>query len=66
MRIYGINNQKKYFLLTIEKFEKMFLAVQCQKVRDKIRIIDKNAVFDMQFDSKHDWANVLELNQHNL
>ncbi len=54
MRMYDINNQKKYSLLTIEEFEKVFPAVQCQKIGDKIRIVDKNTVFDMQFDSKHD------------
>jgi hypothetical protein len=52
--------------LTIEEFEKVFPAVQCQKIGDKIRVVDKNAVFDMQFNSEHDWAHVLELNQHNL
>jgi hypothetical protein len=66
IRMYDINNQEKYFLLTIEEFKKVFPAVQCQKIGDKIRIVDKNAVFDIQFDSKHDWAHVLKLNQHNL
>ncbi len=29
IRIYGVNNQKKHFLLTIKKFKKVFSAVQC-------------------------------------
>jgi hypothetical protein len=52
--MYGVNNQEKYSLLTIEEFEKVFPAVQCQKIGDKIRVVNKNAVFDMQFDSEHD------------
>ncbi len=54
IKIYGVNNQEKHFLLTIKEFKKVFSVVQCQKVRNKIRVIDKNAVFDMQFDSKYD------------
>ena len=53
MRLYGVNNQNKDSLLTINEFEKVFPAVKCQKVEDKIRVVDKQAVFDMQFDSKY-------------
>ena len=66
MRLYGVNNQNKDLLLTINEFKKVFPAVKCQKVGDKIKVVDKQAVFDMQFDSKYNQAHVLELNQHNL
>jgi hypothetical protein len=39
--------------LTIKEFEKVFPAVKCHKVGEKIRIVDKDAVFDMQFDSEY-------------
>ncbi len=54
MRLYGVNNQNKSSLLTIEKFEKVFPAVKCHKVGEKIRVVDKDVVFNMQFDSKYD------------
>ena len=54
MRLYGVNNQNKDSLLTIDEFKKVFPTVKCQKVGNKIKIVDKQAVFDMQFNSKYD------------
>jgi hypothetical protein len=42
-----VNNQNKSSLLTIKEFEKVFLTVKCHKVGEKIRVVDKNTVFDM-------------------
>jgi hypothetical protein len=54
MRLYKVNNQNKSSLLTIKEFEKVFPAVKCHKVGKKIKVVDKNAVFNMQFDSEYD------------
>ena len=51
--MYSANNKDKA-PLSIEQFQKMFPGINFVQNKKNIRVVDKQAVFDMQFDSEHD------------
>ena len=51
--MYSANN-KDEAPLSIKQFQKMFSSVNFVQNKNNIRVVDKQAVFNMQFNSEHD------------